>query len=384
MMSKSEIEVRVCTNCVMDTTDPEITFDSEGVCNHCRNYYEHSAKNWKKGEEGLKELQVILNGIKEQNKDKPYDSILGLSGGVDSSYLALKLYEWGMRPLVVHVDAGWNSELAVSNIEKIIEYCKFDLYTNVINWEEVKSLQLSFLKSGISNQDVPQDHVFFASLYKTAIKNNISVVFSGGNIATESIFPAAWHGDAMDLKNLKAINKKYSGKKLKDYTTINFFDYRIYFPFIKRFKTVRPLNYIDFNKTEAIKELEEKIGWRNYGRKHGESVFTKFFQNYYLPYKFGYDKRKPHLSSLIVSGQMTRDEALEALSKPLYSPVELEEDIAYFCKKLDLTKEEFQTLIDAEKHHYSDFPNNDQLYKYLKFFQRLAEKILKKKIKIYS
>lgn len=209
-------DYQICTKCIMDTTDPEISFDENGVCNHCREFDEVTSKRWFPNDEGAKKLEVIYEKMKKENAHKDYDCILGLSGGVDSSYLALKLYEAGIRPLVVHVDGGWNSELAVQNIENIVNYCGWHLHTIVIDWEEMKDLQLAYLKSGIANQDVPQDHAFFASLYHFATKYGVNYVISGGNLATESIFPKTWEGDAMDAKNLLYIQKKFGTKKLKN------------------------------------------------------------------------------------------------------------------------------------------------------------------------
>ena len=375
---------RECRRCVMDTTDPEIAFDDAGICNHCRDFDGMSATEWFPNEEGARRLAVIVERVKAEGKGKPYDSILGLSGGVDSSYLALRMHEFGLRPLVVHVDAGWNSEIAVANIERIVKHCSYDLHTHVVDWEDMRELQLSYLRAAVSNQDVPQDHVFFASLYEYATRNSIRYVFSGGNIATESIFPRAWHGDAMDEINLKAIHRRFGTGRLRSYTTVSFFEYFFWFPFVKGMRTVRPLNFMPYDKRKAIAELEATVGWRSYGRKHGESVFTKFFQNHYLPMKFGYDKRRPHLSSLIVSGQMTREEAVRQLAEPLYDPQELETDIAFFCKKLQISRAEFDRLLAAPIHHYSDFPNQDRLYRVLKGGQRLVERAFKKRVKVYS
>jgi N-acetyl sugar amidotransferase len=288
---------QVCTRCVMDTTDPEIIFDDSGICNHCHHFDEVTSKSWFPNEEGARLLKLIIGRIKATGNGRPYDCILGLSGGVDSSYLALKSYEWGLKPLVVHVDAGWNRELAVANIEKIVKHCNFDLHTHVVDWQEMRDLQLSYLRAAIANQDVPQDHVFFASMYHFATKHGIKYILSGGNSATEGIFPIAWHGSAMDAINLKAIHHRYGQNRLKTYNTISFFKYYLWYPFAKKMRTVRPLNYLPYNKADAIRELEKTVDWRSYGRKHGESIFTKFFQNYYLPTKFGYDKRRPHLWS---------------------------------------------------------------------------------------
>jgi len=377
-------EYQICTRCVMDTTDPEISFDEAGVCSHCRHFDEETKEVWFPNEEGAQKLRAILDHIKAEGAGKQYDCIIGLSGGADSSYLGLKASEWGLRPLVVHVDAGWNSELAVANIEAIVKHCHYDLHTHVVDWEDMRALQLSYLRAGVANQDVPQDHVFFASLYHFAIENDIKCILTGGNIATECIFPRAWHGSAMDAINLEAIHKRYGKEKLKSFTTISFFNLYIWYPFLKRMKTIRPLNYMNYSRTEAIAELEYKVGWRSYGHKHGESLFTKFFQNYYLPTRFGYDKRRPHFSSMIVSGQMTREEARAGLAERLYDPTDLDSDIHYFCKKLRISRAEFGDLMAAPIHHYSEFPNWDRRYRFLKILQKWIGNMTGNKLRVYS
>lgn len=373
-----------CTRCVMDTTDPEIRFDAEGVCNHCRNFEKMPGTQWFPNEEGARRLHAMIERVKAEGRGKEYDSILGLSGGADSTYLALKMKDWGLRPLVVHVDAGWNSELAVANIERIVKHCNYDLHTHVVDWEEMRDLHLAFLRAGIPNQDVPQDHVFFASLYNFATKNGIRTIFSGGNLATEGIFPSAWHGTAMDLVNLKAIHRQFGSRPLKTYSTIGFFNYYFWYPFVKKMRTVRPLNFMPYVKAEAIAEMARTFGYKPYDRKHGESLFTKLFQNYYLPTKFGYDKRLPHFSSMIVSGQMTRDEALAKLEEALYDPRELETDIAYFCKKLRISRQEFDALVAAPNRQHTDFPTWEARQRLAKKAQRLAERLLGRKVSVYS
>lgn len=346
----------ICTRCVMDTSDPQISFDEAGVCNHCRTFESHTRQKWRpEGEEtGLLEQQLEI--VRRAGAGKEYDCILGLSGGIDSSYLALKVHEWGLRPLVVHVDTGWNSELATANIEVIVKHCDFDLHTVVMDWPEMRDLHLAYLRAGVPNQDVPQDHAIFANLYRYAVANRISYTISGSNLATESVLPASWGGPNMDAINLRAIHKAHGSRPLKHYKTISFWDYFVLYPWVHRMRVLAPLNYMRYDKDAAISELE-KIGWRSYGRKHGESRFTKFFQNYYLPHKFGYDKRKAHYSSLILSGHMTRDAALKALQAPLYSPEELEADMIYFCKKLGLSQNEFISLLEAQSRDHSDYPN---------------------------
>ncbi len=375
---------QVCKRCVMDTSDPLITFDEQGVCSHCREFETVTSRHWFPNAEGRRRLNNMIAAIKRDGAGREFDCILGLSGGVDSSYLALKAKEWGLRPLVVHVDAGWNSELAVANIEAIVRYCKYDLHTHVVDWEEMRDLQLAYLRSGIANQDVPQDHIFFASLYHFAVRNGIRYIFSGGNIATEGVFPSAWHGSAMDAINLKAIHRKYGTRPLRTYRTISFFDYYFWYPFVRKMRTIRPLNYMPYVKSQAIEELEAAVGWRSYGRKHGESHFTKLFQNYYLPARFGYDKRRPHLSSLIVSGQMTRADAVVELEKLLYDSKELELDIEYFCKKLRIKRDDFDELMRVPTRHYTDFPNWDKYHRLLKGAQAAVAHVTGRTIRVYS
>jgi hypothetical protein len=279
--------------------------------------------------------------------------------------------------LAVHVDAGWNSELAVKNIENICKKLNIDLITHVVDWEMMKEVQRAFFKAGVVNLDIPQDHVFFAALYHYANENKIKYVINGYNVATESTLPEAWKGyNALDSKHLKAIFKRHSDKKLKNFPLINFWTYMIYYPFVKKMKIISPLNYFDYKKAEAIKLLETELGWKNYGGKHHESRFTKFHQNYYLPVKFGYDKRKAHLSSLIMSGQITRDDALEEVSKPPSPEAELRDDVEYVMKKLNFTQQEFERLMAMPPGKHEDYPSaNQSLYRFLlKFYQKFLKK----------
>jgi N-acetyl sugar amidotransferase len=350
----------------MDSSDPMILFNEKGFCNHCIEFDEITSLNWHPNEIGQKKLLEVVSKIKEKSGFNKYDCILGLSGGVDSSYLALKVKELGLNPLVVHVDAGWNSELAVANIEVIIKHCNYDLFTHVVDWNDMKALQLAYLKSGISNQDVPQDHIFFSVLYDFAVKNNIKYLISGGNIATEGIFPKAWlGGSAMDSISLKDIFRKFGKGSLKNYKTTSFLKYFILYPFVFKFNTFRPLNYMPYNKDIAIKELES-IGWKSYSRKHGESFFTKFYQNHYLPKRFGYDKRLPHLSSMIMSNSISREEALKKIDEPLYNETELINDINYLVKKLDISIEEYYSLMNLPRNSYKNFKNWDVFVKFFK------------------
>jgi N-acetyl sugar amidotransferase len=375
---------QICSRCVLDTTDPDIEFDAEGVCSHCRSFDNEISKHWHPDEHGARLLADKVAKIKAAGRGKRFDCIMGLSGGVDSSYLALKTKELGLRPLVVHVDAGWNSELAVHNIERIIEHCGFELYTHVLNWNEVRDLQLAYLKSGVANQDVVQDHGFFATLYHFAVKEKIKYVLNGGNIATESVFPRAWHHAAMDAINLRAIHRQFGAVPLKEYRTISFFEYYIYYPMILGMEVVRPLNFMPYNKSAALQYLKATIGYKEYGRKHGESVFTKFFQNYYLPKRFGYDKRRPHLASMILSGQVLREDALRQLEEPLYEPEDLHRDREYVALKLGISVDELEGYIAAPKRYYFEYPNWDRQYVKLKTVQSRLQRILGTKVKGYS
>lgn len=383
-MQDTKTPSQCCTRCVMDTSDPDIAFDAHGVCSHCIGFDTITRRHWFPNEEGRAIWSNYVDRIKAAGHGQEYDCILGLSGGVDSSYLALKVHEWGLRPLVVHVDAGWNSELAVANIEAIVKHCNYDLHTHVVDWEEMRDLHLAYLRAGIPNQDVPQDHIFFASLYHFATRNRIRYILSGGNLATEAIFPQSWHGSAMDAINLKAIHGQYGDRPLQQYKTISFFQYYVWYPFVKKMRTVRPLNYMPYDKSMAIGVLVDTIGYKPYGRKHGESQFTKLFQNYYLPNRFGYDKRRPHLSSLIVSGQMTREEAIAKLEEPLYDLEELEVDIAYFCKKLRISRQQFDEFMNGPKRSHTDFPTWAKSYRILKGLQALGARFMGREVKVYS
>lgn len=358
---KTKQNIQICTRCIMDTSDPDIEFDENGVCNHCRNFDINISKLWLPNDEGKDRLQVIVDKIKKNGAGKKYDCILGLSGGVDSSYLALIAKKMGLRPLAVHVDTGWNRDVGISNIENIVKVLNIDLFTKVIDWEEMKDLQVAYLKSGVENQDTPQDHVIFAALYRFAVDNHIRFVLSGSNYATESVLPTAWGHDAMDLKQLKAIHKLYGKRKLKTFPTVNFFKYRFYYPYIKKMQVVDILNYIPYDRENAIQTLQKEVGFKDYGKKHYESQFTKFFQGYFLPVKFGYDKRKAHFSSLVLSGQMTREEALSKIAEKTYSDETLKNDLDFIIKKLGLSQESFAAIMAAPNKSYLDYPTSVKL-----------------------
>lgn len=367
-----------CTRCIMDTSDPWITFNDEGVCNHCQAYDAYIATVGTP-EDRQRRLEQLVDQLKARGKGKDYDCIMGLSGGVDSSYLAwFAVKKLDLRPLVVHVDAGWNSELAVNNIQNIVQKLDLDMHTLVIDWPEIRDIQRAFFRAGIANLDVPQDHAFIASLYSEARKYGIKDILNGGNMQTESILPNAWGYDASDAVSLKAIHDKFGTVKLKNYPTIGKFRQLFYYPYVTKMRVHRPLELIDYSKDGAKKLLMEELGWRDYGGKHYESVFTKFFQAHYLPTKFGYDKRLAHYASLVVSGQMTREQAQGEMQKPLYDLQELEEDKAFWIKKLGITEEEFERVMAEKPSFHTDFANSEELQNRILSAARFAARLYRR------
>jgi N-acetyl sugar amidotransferase len=345
----------------MDTTDPEITFDASGVCSHCIEFETVQKKRIHDGEDGRRLLAARVEAIKAAGRGQAYDCIIGLSGGVDSSYVACKVIELGLRPLAVHVDTGWNSELAVSNIERIVKKLKIDLHTFVIDWDVMRDLQLAFFKAGVANCDIPQDHAFVAVLYKEAVKYGIRSVISGHNLATEAILPESWGYTSIDRRHLAAIHRRFGKVSLARYPSYSLFQYTFWWPYVRRMKILPILDYLNYRKSEAKKCLMEELGWRDYGGKHYESRLTKFFQSYYLPVKFGFDKRRAHLSSLIVTNQITREEALAELAHPPYQERELAEDKAFIAKKLRISDAELDAILAAPKHRHEDYPSHRDL-----------------------
>jgi len=350
----------------MDTSDVDIEFDTNGNCNYCNRYFNEFVKTYPMNDEGgIEYINNLVNRIKNSAKGKQYDCMIGLSGGADSSFLAKKVVELGLKPLAIHFDSGWNSEMSVNNIEAIVKNLNLDLKTIVCDWTEMRDLQVSFLKASVPNCDIPQDHSFYSILWKEAAKNNIKYILSGHNMATESILPTSWGYKSRDLRYLNDIHRKYGSMKLKKYPKLGFFGLYIYYPIIKNIKMVFPLDFMTYNKREAIDELEQTIGWKKYGGKHHESIFTRFFQAYYLPKKFGFDKRKAHLSSLIVSNQISRDEALDELKKDPYDDINFSEDKNFVLKKLRLSEDEFEKIMNKKPKSYKDYKSNIKLYNFL-------------------
>lgn len=357
-------DYQMCTNCVMDTTDSKIVFDEKGVCDHCNTYYSDILPNWHTGEKGDKALKEIVTRIKNEGEGKDFDCLMGMSGGIDSSYLLyIMAKNYGLRPLVFHVDAGWNSQIAVNNIERLVDGLGLDLYTEVINWEEIKDLQLAFFKSGVPHIDVPQDHAFFATMYKFASKHKIKYILTGGNYSTECIRnPLEWMYYQSDSIQLRDIYKKHGTGKLKDYPLTNILWHKIYLPYFKKIKLIRPLDFVPYNKDESMQLLVDKFGYQKYPQKHFESRFTRFYESYWLPKKFGFDTRKVQYSSLILTGQMTREEALEKLNSPPFDPETIHQDFEYIATKLGISVEELQSYMDAPNKTYKDYKSQENIY----------------------
>lgn len=345
---------QVCTKCVMDTSDASITFDESGVCNHCHRYEDQMARI-PKGELAESELNALVNKIKEAGKGKQYDCIIGLSGGVDSTYVAyLAKKVLGLRPLAVHLDNGWNSELSVKNIENIVKKLGIDLYTHVIDWDEFKDIQLSFLKASTPDSEVPTDHAIFSILRKVRRKYKLDYVLNGINSKTESHHPLSWSQGHSDFGYIKSVHKQFGTTKIKTFPHGNIFTI-----FEDRFssKWVNVLNYIDYNKNEAKKIITEELEWQDYGGKHFESIYTRFYQGYILPKKFGFDKRKMHLSSLICAGELKREEALKELELPPYPLDQQQADKEFLCKKFNLSIEQFDAIMNLPIKSYHDYPS---------------------------
>lgn len=361
-------EYRICTNCIMDTTDPDIMVDSNGVCSNCNSYY-NMIKQFEKSVGNKKdEFKKIVNKIKEDCKEDKYDCIIGISGGVDSAYLTYIAHKCGLRILAVHVDAGWNSEIAVSNIKKICKVLGIELHTVVIDWSTMKELQRAYMFSGLPNLDIPQDHAFIAAVYEYADKYKIKYILNGSNYATEGILPSAWGYDAKDYICIKDVYKKCGRNKisLKKYPHMGIMKY-IKYTYFGKAKKINLLNYIDYSKKDAIKLLHEKFDWEYYGGKHFESRFTKWFQSYYLPKKFGYDKKRAHLSSLIVGGEMSREEALVQMSDlSNYTETEMEEDLEYILKKLEISEEEWNFIMEAPTKTENDYKNYNKIMNFMR------------------
>ena len=353
----------------MDTTDVDIIFDSAGVCSHCHRFDAQAARRLIPESERPARLDALVEELKRAGRGRDYDCVIGVSGGVDSTYVAYLTKQLGLRPLAVHFDNGWNSELAVANIEKTLKTLGIDLLTHVIDWPEFRDLQLSFLRASTPDGEVPTDHAIVALLYKMAAKHGIKHILLGVNVNSEAVMPLKWGYGYSDFRYIEGVHARFGTVPLRTYphyTLAQLFGYM----FVRRIRIVPILDYTDYQRQTAMRLIESDLGWVYYGGKHYESIYTRFFQSYILPRKFNIDKRRAHYSNLVMSGQMKRAEALASLLEPVYPEQGLQEDRAYVIKKLALSEAEFEAIMRQPPQTFFDYPNS---------FQRVenAKKLLK-------
>jgi N-acetyl sugar amidotransferase len=371
-MNEKINKYQMCSRCIMDTKDdPDIVFDLKGVCNHCVTYDRVAKERLSWGEQRASKLASLLEEVKASGRDNDYDCVVGASGGVDSTYVALLAKGFGLRALVVHCDNGWNSELAVKNIENIVKKLDFDLFTYVINWEEFKDLQMSYLKASVVDIEALTDHAITASLFQVAARHRIKYILSGDNMVTEGVLPARWVHNKNDLINIKAIHRQFGRLPLKTFPTLGLTK-KLYYQKVRSIRFVPILNYVDFVKEDAKSIITEELGWRDYGGKHYESIFTRFYQSYILPVKFHIDKRKSHLSTLICSGQMTREQALERIQEDPIDADTLYADKEYIIKKFGLTAASFDDLMLLPVKQHTEYASMLNIYRRLRPVAKFA------------
>jgi N-acetyl sugar amidotransferase len=365
---------RVCTRCVMSTTDPEITFDAEGRCNHCTDYLDRLANLTYKPGTSERELAAIVERIKAAGRGKEYDCVVGISGGIDSSYATYVVKSHGLRPLAVHMDNGWNSDTAAKNIKNVARTLGIDYQSAVLDWEEFRDLQLAFLRASVPEIETPTDIAIPAALHRVAAENGVRFIIMGGNYATEGILPRAWHYNAKDVRFLRAVHRRFGSGKLRTFPTFGFVK-ETYYKVFKRVRLVYVLNLVPYSKTEAMKKLQGELGWEYYGGKHYESKITGFVQSYILPDKFNIDYRRATLSSQICAGEITREEALEILKRPPFDVARVPHEKAYVAKKFGISVEEMDAILAAPPRTHRDYPNNE---KYLEFLYRVYRRYVAK------
>ena len=348
----------------MDTSDSNITFDSDGVCDHCYDFKKNILPKWDYGKDEEGYLDKKISEIKKLGKNKDFDCILGMSGGADSSYLLHKVVkDFDLRPLVFHVDGGWNSEIAVNNINVMINKLNLDLFTEVINWEEMKAFQLAYFKSSLPNIDVPQDHAFISTLYNYCLKFDIKHILNGGNISTECVRnPLEWIYYGTDMAQINHLLRLYCPAKLNTYPFSSVFRHKIYLKYIRGVNVIKPLNYMTYIKEDAMKFLEKEYSWKPYPQKHFESRFTKFYEGYWLPKKFGFDTRKVQFSSMILTNQMTREEALEELKKPAITEESVQDEFEYIANKLEISVQELESYLNSPNKTFRDYKNSFYMF----------------------
>jgi N-acetyl sugar amidotransferase len=350
----------------MDTVgDPDITFDEKGVCNYYYEYKRKAKHRLATSMDGEDEIRSIVSKIRQEGRRREYDCVVGVSGGVDSTYTVYVTKQLGLRPLAVHFDNGWNSELAVSNIEKVLRRLEIELHTYVVDWEEFKNLQLSFLKASTPDGEIPTDHAILAVLYKVAGEYNIPYIITGNNFRTEGVMPPSWAYGHIDWRYIKAVHKLYGNMALRTFPHLSLLSF-LYYTVVKKIRLISLLNYLDYDRTRAMQVLEEEVGWKYYGGKHYESVYTKFYQGYVLPRKFNIDKRKLHVSTLVFAGLLDRESALRELEAEPYPVDTLKEDRDFVIKKLGLSEEDLDRILRLPLKSFKDYHNSYHLHKYLR------------------
>jgi N-acetyl sugar amidotransferase len=351
---------QICANCVMDTSDSTLQFDERGWCQYCRNYHDNIRPNWHPDQRGLVEILPLIDKIKHEGRAREHDCIIGISGGLDSSYVTYIAKEkFGLRPLMFHCDTGWNSDLGVSNIQKMIEGLGLDLVTEVVNWEEMKDLQRAFFQSQVSFVDTPQDLALFSAMYNFAAENGFKYVITGGNNSTECVRESLeWTYFSTDTVHVRDIHRRFGSRPLTTFPMCDIMKYRLYYRWIKGMRVVKLLDYVPYIKKDAIRVLGERFGWQPYPQKHYESRFTRFYESYWTPKKFGYDKRRAYLSSEILTGQLTREEALERLAKPELDEQTMAQEFEYVAAKLGWTVGEFEAIFRGKNKTFRDYRNN--------------------------
>lgn len=362
-------EIIRCKRCVMDnSSDSTITFDEHGYCNYCTAAMAKIGKIYFPNEEGKKRLEALIDEVKENGRGKPYDCIMGISGGLDSSYLAYLGHAWGLRVLAVHIDDGFDTEISKSNLQKLIQATGFDYEVITPDAEQFNALTLAYMEAGVPNLDIPQDNVLMAFLYKNMKKHNLKYFFSGVNFALESILQRGYIYKSRDVVNIMDIHKKFGKKPIDKLEFYSIFD-RKQNELLKGIKTPQPLNYIPYNREKAFNELHDFCGFEYYGRKHLENILTAFIQCYWFPLKFGVDKRTSHLSSMIVSGQMTREEALKELEQPVYDEAVMKEYIQIIKRKLEISDENFERIMKAPTHQHTEFETENKKYQLFSYIE---------------
>jgi N-acetyl sugar amidotransferase len=346
---------RVCVRCVMDSSDPDIRFDAAGVCHHCAKYDEAVRSRVLEGAAAEQHLAALVAEIRRAGQGRPYDCVIGISGGVDSTYVAYAVKRrLGLRPLAVHLDNGWDSELAVKNIEHVLKKLDIPLDTHVLDWDEFRDLQLAFLRASTPDSEIPTDHAIVAVLYAVARREGLRYILSGLNVRTESHLPRAWSQGHHDWRYIRSLHRQFGQRPLRSFPHRSFVQQMLD---RRRVNWVDILNYLDYRKADALELLQKDLGWRYYGGKHYESIYTRFYQGYILPRKFGFDKRKMHLSSLICSGEITRERALAELAEPPYPEALQKSDREYVAKKLGVAEAEFDEIMRAPPRRFSDYPS---------------------------